>query len=103
VFHVDTNELLDVIRTQVHLIREPGPVAEAVIRKILAAAEEYSKRQESMAQVCLAYDTPSRVEKLIGRRPGDAFYFRDKRQFGEFCEGLRGDLEPARELARRKA
>jgi hypothetical protein len=103
-FHVDSeapvsprSELEEAIRTQLILVGGgAGPLVPPALKTILAAVDKYAKSQESMAQVCLAYDTPNRVEKLIGRRPepGEAFYFKNKRELREFCEGLRSDLNP---------
>ena len=35
-------EFIEIIRTQVHLLHEPGPLSESVIRKIVAAGEDYA-------------------------------------------------------------
>jgi hypothetical protein len=101
VFHVDTNELLGVIRTQIHLISEPGPVAEAVIRKILAAAEEYAKSQAKKDESVSAFSPKSQqahdVAMMLALPPK---YLIDGKA-GNLIAGLRGDLEPARDLTRK--
>jgi hypothetical protein len=97
------SELEEAVRAQVILAAGgAGPLVGEALKRILVAVDVYTKSQKGIAEVCLAYDTPSRVEAVTGCRPepGQAFFFKGRR---EFCEELRGDLESARELARRKA
>lgn len=86
---------LELIRTRIHLSAEPGPVAEATIRAIVAEAERYAtERVESAKAKPQPASTPGGQGALFGGEVEDshldgALYAR------EALQAMREDLQEA--------
>jgi hypothetical protein len=85
------HELEDTVRSQIGALHGEGESSAASIRAIMAAAGSYATRCVQAEQRKMSHDLPSPAEI-----PNVLFS-----ELRGLIDGIRGDLEPARELAQR--